>query len=130
MSILELNDVDLNLLLTLHVLLEEGSVTRAAKRLRRSQSATSHALGRLREMFADPLLLRSRGGMVPTPRAEALAVELGPLLAQVHRLLATRGNFEPETTQRTFSIACPDAISGALTQLLSWFETEAPEARL
>ena len=52
---------------TLDALLREGSVTRAALRLRIGQPAASHALGRLRELFADPLLVRSGRTMVPTP---------------------------------------------------------------
>ena len=130
MGLLGLKEVDLNLLLTLHVLLEERSVTRAAERLGRSQSAMSHALGRLREVFADPLLIRGRGGMLPTPRAKALEEELRAALGQLQRVLASPGEFDPRTTRRTFSVACPDAISGSLTALLGWMEAEAPQARL
>src|SRR3979409_2199775 len=60
---------DFNLLVTLDVLLSEGSVTRAARRLRLSPSAMSRALARLRETTGDPLLVRAGRGLVPTPRA-------------------------------------------------------------
>ena len=60
---------DLNLLVTLDVLLAEGSVARAARRLRLSPSAMSRALARLRETTGDPLLVRAGRGLVPTPRA-------------------------------------------------------------
>src|SRR3712207_9423601 len=60
---------DLNLLVTLDVLLAEGSVARAAQRLRLSPSAMSRALARLRETTGDPLLVRAGRGLVPTPRA-------------------------------------------------------------
>src|ERR1700710_623017 len=63
---------DLNLLVTLDVLLTEGSVARAARRLRLSPSAMSRALARLRETTGDPLLVRAGRGLVPTPRALAL----------------------------------------------------------
>jgi DNA-binding transcriptional LysR family regulator len=64
---------DLNLLVTVDVLLAEGSVARAAQRLRLSPSAMSRALARLRETTGDPLLVRAGRGLVPTPRAFARA---------------------------------------------------------
>ena len=64
---------DLNLLVTLDVLLSEGSVAAAARRLRLSPSAMSRALARLRAATGDPLLVRAGRGLVPTPRA----LELG-----------------------------------------------------
>ena len=73
---------DLNLLVTLDVLLTEGSVARAARRLRLSPSAMSRALARLREATGDPLLVRAGRGLVPTPRALALRERVGELLAQ------------------------------------------------
>lgn len=74
---------DLNLLITLDVLLAEGSVARAARRLRLSPSAMSRALARLRETTGDPLLVRAGRGLVPTPRALALRDQVaGPGKAQ------------------------------------------------
>ena len=72
---------DLNLLVVLRMLLESGSVTDAGRRLGLSPSATSHALGRLRAAFGDPLLVREGNGMVPTPRARQLEPVLSRLLA-------------------------------------------------
>src|ERR1700733_8863214 len=69
---MHLSAVDLNLAPVLHALLAERSVSRAAKRLGLSQSATSHALARLRDLLGDPPLVRSKDGLVPTPRALAL----------------------------------------------------------
>src|SRR3546814_17762613 len=71
---------DLNLLVTLDVLLAEGSVEGAAKRLRLSPSAMSRALARLRETTGDPLLVRAGRGLVPTPRAVELRDRVGALL--------------------------------------------------
>jgi DNA-binding transcriptional LysR family regulator len=71
---------DLNLLLTLDVLLSEGSVAGAARRLRLSPSAMSRALARLREVTGDPLLVRAGRNLVPTPRAIELRAQVGPLV--------------------------------------------------
>lgn len=68
MNAIELSGVDQNLLLVLAVLLEEASVTRAAARLGRTQSAVSHALDRLRTVLGDPLFVRSGRRLFPTPR--------------------------------------------------------------
>src|SRR3954449_12998185 len=69
--------LDLNLLVTLDVLLAEGSVARAAERLRLSPSAMSRTLARLRETTGDPLLVRAGRGLVPTPRAVELRERVG-----------------------------------------------------
>ena len=71
---------DLNLLVTLDVLLAEGSVARAARRLKLSPSAMSRALARLRHTTGDPLLVRAGRGLVPTPRALALREQVGPVV--------------------------------------------------
>ena len=72
---------DLNLLVTLDVLLSEGSVVRAGRRLRLSPSAMSRALARLRETIGDPLLVRAGRGLVPTPRAVELRQQVSQLLS-------------------------------------------------
>ncbi|MBC8067726.1 MAG: LysR family transcriptional regulator, partial [Deltaproteobacteria bacterium] len=73
--------LDLNALVVLDALLATRNVTAASKRLRLSQSATSHALARLRSSLGDALLVRSAGGLVPTVRADALAAPLRAALA-------------------------------------------------
>lgn len=78
---------DLNLLVTLDVLLAEGSVARAAKRLRLSPSAMSRALARLREVTGDPLLVRAGLGLVPTPRALELRQRVGRVVEAAEILL-------------------------------------------
>jgi DNA-binding transcriptional LysR family regulator len=72
-----LQKADFNLLKVLHVLLEERNVTRAAERLFVTQSAVSRSLNRLRQLFDDPLLVRSSHGLVPTERAAQIAAVLG-----------------------------------------------------
>src|SRR5688572_10089958 len=80
--------VDLNLLGPLHALLEEGSVTKAARRAGLSQPAMSHALGRLRSHFGDPLLIREGREMVLTVRAQALRGEVHELVQRANELFA------------------------------------------
>ncbi len=130
MAQIDLKALDLNLLVTLDALLRERHVTRAAQRLGRSQSTISHALGRLREIFEDPLLVPGRGGMVATARAQALEVPLGQALGQVRALFEVEADFEPATTRRTFVLECPDLLGLLLPELLAWMSVQAPNARL
>ena len=94
MDIRELGRLDLNLLVALEALLEERHVSRAAERLFVSQSAMSKTLGRLRELFDDPLFIRQASGMVPTPRAVALAEHLPHVLQAVQAMVAPT-EFDP-----------------------------------
>jgi DNA-binding transcriptional LysR family regulator len=99
----KLSAIDLNLLLIFDVVMQERSVTRAGDVLGLSQSAVSHALSRLRHMLKDELLVRSPSGMVPTPRAEHLAVPVREALERLRQSLEPE-TFDPATQQRTFSI--------------------------
>lgn len=125
---IDLDAVDLNLLRVLDVLLDERSVSRAAQRLHRSQSAVSHALGRLREALGDPLLVRVGHTMRPTPRAEALAPELQRVLGELARILGEPLAFDPATTTRTFRLAAPDVMALLLPELLAELARHAPGA--
>lgn len=104
---INLLQLDLNLLLVLRALLKERNVTNAAQRIGLSQSATSHALGRLREVFNDPLFVRSPKGMVPTPRALELLEPLEKILLNVEQLFQPPV-FEPKTAQGTIHLAASD----------------------
>lgn len=88
-------NLDLNLLLTLDVLLTEHNVTRAARRLNLSQPSVSVQLARLRDTFADPLLLPSPRGMQPTARAEALREPLRQALEALESAIAPAQAFDP-----------------------------------
>lgn len=99
-----LQSLDLNLLRVLDVLLEERSVTRAGARLALSQSAVSHALGRLRHMLGDELFVRGPDGMRPTPRALEIGPQVHAALGQLQSALGPR-EFDPATSQRRFTIA-------------------------
>ena len=78
---------DLNLLVTLDAFLSEGSVARAARRLRLSPSAMSRALSRLRETTGDPLLVRAGRGLIPSPRALALRETAQRLVLEAEAVL-------------------------------------------
>src|SRR5260221_1262473 len=95
---------DLNLLVVFEGLFREGSVTRAGKRLGMSQPALSHALNRLRFLLKDQLFIRTPKGMVPTPRAEQLAIPLRRALAEMEHALEPE-TFVPAKATRRFPIA-------------------------
>src|SRR3954463_13268323 len=101
---------DLNLLVTLDVLLAEGSVARAAQRLRLSPSAMSRALARLRETTGDPLLVRSGRALVPTPRALELRDPVRHLVRDVEGVLAPQAAPDLARTTRTFSVRASDGF--------------------
>lgn len=126
MHVMHLADVDLNLLPVLDALLAERHLTRAARRLGLSQSATSHALARLRRALGDPLFVRSPSGLVATPRAEALAAPVREALESLGRSLARPEPFDPRTARRTFTLATADY--GAYVVLPALMESVARDA--
>jgi DNA-binding transcriptional LysR family regulator len=101
---------DLNLLVTLDVLLTEGSVARAAERLRLSQSAMSRALARLRETTGDPLLVRAGRGLVPTPRALELRERVGQLVENAEAMLRPAESLDLKRLVRTFTLRNRDGF--------------------
>jgi DNA-binding transcriptional LysR family regulator len=105
-----LGRIDLNLLVHLDALLTEKSVTRAATRVGIGQSAMSHNLARLRELFGDELLTRGSDGMRLTPRAVALLEPVRTTLAQVEALVSREQAFDPATAVRTFRFGLPDSM--------------------
>ncbi len=103
----DIKNLDMNLLVALDALLEERSVSRAAERLSLTQSAVSGILNRLRVVFADPLFVRTQRGILPTPRAEALAIPVKQLIADAEALIAPE-HFDPAKVRRTFTVATTD----------------------
>ncbi len=101
---------DLNLLLTLDVLLAEGSVARAARRLRLSPSAMSRQLARLRAATGDPLLVRAGRGLVPTPRALELRTRVGPLVQEAGAILRPAEKLDLRRLVRTFTLRTSDGF--------------------
>ncbi len=102
---------DLNLLVTLDVLLAEGSVARAARRLRLSPSAMSRALARLRETTGDPLLVRAGRGLVPTPRALALRERVGQLVQDAQAVLRPEEALDLTRLVRTFTLRSSEGFA-------------------
>ena len=102
-----LRRLDLNLLFVLHTVLETRNVTAAARRLNMSQPTVSRAIGRLRNVFGDPLFSKGAGGVVATPRAEALSDSIAALLADIEAAVGTP-EFDATTTTRVFRIATTD----------------------
>ncbi len=130
MNEIDVSKVDLNLLSVLQALLAEGSVTKAARRLRVGQPAASHALTRLRDLFGDPLFVRAGRAVVPTPRAEALREPLARLLAEAARLVSSESSFTPAKTTRTFTLTCPDLLAPVLPRLFGRLHAKAPSSQL
>ena len=126
-----LRRIDLNLLVTLDALLAEHSVTRAARRLHLAQPTVSVQLARLRELFADPLLLPGPRGMRPTARADALREPLQQALAGLAQAIAPAAPFDPAHAQRVWRIAATDYAIGTLIQpMLPTLRAQAPGIRL
>ena len=121
---------DLNLLVALQILLEERNVTRAAERLSVSQPALSKTLQKLRDSFEDELFTRTAHGLVPTPRAEALARELPGLLENVELVLGNE-EFSPETYAGSFKLLLPPIVSEALLpSLMAELHEVAPNVQM
>ena len=122
---------DLNLLIALDALLEEGSVARASRRLRLSPSATSRALARLRQATGDPLLVRAGRGLAPTPRAEILRARAHQLVEDARAVLRPAERHDLSTLARTFTLRTSDGfVENFGPRLLARVGAEAPGVRL
>jgi len=108
MQDVHLHELDLNLLVALRALLAERHVTRAAGRLGVTQPAMSHALSRLRAALGDPLFVRTPAGMMPTPRAEAMAGPLEHTLEELARIVGPPPTFDPSRSTRRFRVVTDD----------------------
>lgn len=127
MHTIHIASIDLNLLVALDALLTERNVTRAAARIGVTQSAMSHSLKRLREMIGDPLLVRSQGEMVPTVRAETLAIPMRRAFREIESALAAPVPFNPKTATLRITIATSDyAEFVLLPRLVERLSREAP----
>ena len=127
---IDVRNLDLNLLKALDALLDERSVTRAAKRLALTQPAMSGMLNRLRDCFEDPLFTRTQRGIVPTLRALELAVPVKNILTDVGELLQKR-LFDPATTAMTLNIAATDyALRAVIVPFMSAMRQQAPGIRV
>lgn len=122
---------DLNLLITLDVLLAEGSVARAARRLRLSPSAMSRALARLREATGDPLLVRAGRGLVPTPRAVELRERVSHVVEEGQAVLRPAEKLDLKRLVRTFTVRTSEGfVENFGPELIARVAEEAPGVRL
>ncbi|MBA3611410.1 MAG: LysR family transcriptional regulator [Nitrospirales bacterium] len=122
---------DFNLLVTLDAVLAEGSVARAARRLRLSPSAMSRALGRLRETIGDPLLVRAGRGLVPTPRALELRQRVSQLVQDGEAVLRPAEKLNLTQLVRTFTLRTSEGfVENFGPDLIARIGKEAPGVRL
>ena len=122
---------DLNLLVTLDMLLAEGSVARAARRMQLSPSAMSRALARLRETTGDPLLVRAGRGLVPTPRALELREQVRQLVEDAAAVLRPADQLDLSQLVRTFTLRSSEGFVETFgPNLIARVNREAPEVRL
>ncbi|ASG25295.1 LysR family transcriptional regulator [Nitrospirillum viridazoti] len=128
---MDLHGIDLNLLVAFDALMAERSVTRAGKRIGRTQPAMSAALARLRALFKDELFVRSPSGLQPTQRASDLAEPLGRALAEISRTLEFTQRFNPATSSQAFTLALSDHPALVLLpQLTEALRERAPNVTL
>ena len=128
---MNVKNIDLNLLVYLDVLLHTRSVTHAAESMGISQPAMSNALRRLRELFSDPLLIRTKEGMNPTERAEELQPVIRQIVAAVEMAVEPDKGFDPATADRVFRLSVSDYSECTLMPaLLQRMDSIAPNITL
>lgn len=128
---MDLSTLDFNLLKVLDALVTERNVTRAGRRLGRSQPAVSNALQRPRVLLGDDLLVRGPGGFVLTPRAEAIRAPLRESITLIESCLAQEPQFDPSTAASVFRVTMPDRLSiSVLPKLFARIQRVAPNMPL
>jgi len=124
----KLRRLDGGLLLVFRELLRTGRASHAAERLGLSQPAISHALGRLRDLFGDPLFVRRPHGFEPTRRALQLGPQIDALIALADEAMSPDGGFDPARSDRVFRIAAPEFITALIGgELIRRLQAEAPK---
>lgn len=125
------NPMDTYLLRVFCLLVTERSVSRTAFKMNQSQPAISAALRRLRDIIGDPLLVREKGGMVPTERAISLLAHAKGALAEIDCMVNTPDTFDPQVSRSEFHIGAPDYLAPVFVgSVVERLRREAPEARL
>lgn len=128
---MDLHGIDLNLLVAFDALMAERSVTKAARRIGRTQPAMSAALSRLRGLFDDQLFVRGRDGLQPTPRAAELAEPLRRALDEIGRTIGFSQTFDPAQSRLLLNVALQEhATFKVLPKLLACLHRQAPGTRL
>lgn len=122
-----LRNIDLNLLKVFNAVLIEQSISKAASILCVSQPAVSNALRRLRELYNDPLFVRTANGMIPTPKAQELSGPIGIALSKIDKTIMFEDRFLPATSRRVFNISLTDyGEFFFLPRIVNWLKEEAP----
>ncbi|MBI9092892.1 MAG: LysR family transcriptional regulator [Desulfobacterium sp.] len=128
---IHLGGIDLNLLPVFEAVYRHRNLTRAGENLGLTQSAVSHALGRLRKLFGDALFVRTKGEMAPTPRAVAIYASLEPSLAGIRTLLKEPAPFDPATAKKNIRLSMSDYCEMViLPPLMHHLSREAPGIRI
>jgi DNA-binding transcriptional LysR family regulator len=128
---MDLRGIDLNLLVSLRVLLTQRHVTRSAEKLGLTQPSMSASLARSRTLFRDKLLVRGPQGLVLTPRGEQILEQLNKIMEITERLIAVPGEFTPETSNRTFALMGNDFVEFVLLpSLMATLAGEAPNLQI
>lgn len=131
MNAMNIRNLDLNLLLVFEAVAQTRSMTAAGRRLDQAQPTVSHALARLRRLCGDPLFVRTRSGVEPTPYAQRLIGPVTHALDTVRAGFAREGPFNPVTSERVFTVLLSDVGQAAfLPPLARRLATEAPGAAL
>ncbi len=124
---MNISRIDLNLLVYFDVLLQEKNVTRAAHKLGITQPAMSNGLRRLRDLFEDPILIRTSEGMTPTERARDLQPQIRNVLAGIETAMQPQNSFVPAESDRVFRIMASDyGESTLLPEVLHRLRESAP----
>ena len=127
MNVMHLGKVDLNLFVVFDAIYAEGGITRAGRRLNLSQPAISHALGRLREMFDDPLFTRHGHSMTPTPLARRMIEPIRQALQGLEVTLNKVDRFDPGSAAKRFTVGMRDVVeSVVLPGLMGTIARSAP----
>src|SRR5271167_3841359 len=125
----QIRKLDGGLLLIFRELMARRRASDVAQHLGLSPSAISHALGRLRDLFGEPLFIRRSHGLEPTQKALELAPRIERLLGQIDDMVSSDRSFDPAQSRRRFRIVCPDYIAPLIAPpLIEAFRREAPRA--
>ena len=128
---MDIRSLDLNLLVVFDAMLEHQNVTKAGDSIKLSQPAMSAAVSRLRELFDDPLFVRTRQGMAPTPKAQALSPSVRQVVQTIRGDILQSTEFNPLLSDRTFTLVTPDiAEVNFLPRLISELAKKSPHINL
>jgi DNA-binding transcriptional LysR family regulator len=128
---MDIRSLDLNLLVVFDAMLHHQNVSKAAEAIKLSQPAMSAAISRLRALFDDPLFVRTKAGMEPTPKAKALSPSVRLVIQTIQTDILLPKKFTPASSERTFTLVTPDiAEVNFLPRLISELARQSPGINL